>query len=109
MEWISLDQAEQEGLSLRGYRGAIGPRRTGAVYLDRYWGTVSTVTSVMVRVERLRNPRTGRFTRAVTGWNITEYSSEDVRDRTHMTSWQYNVRDHVILHGPGDIRPRSER
>lgn len=105
-EWITLDQARDQGLDLAWVADSIGPRRAGLVYLNHYWGTVNTVTGVMVRVERVRDKR-GRFVRAVCGWNVTEYAPDDVRDRTHMTSWQYGR--NTLLCGPGDIRPRTAR
>lgn len=105
-EWITLEEAERAGLDLSWVSGAIGPRRAGLVYLNHYWGNVSTVTGVMVRVERVRDRR-GRFARAVRGWSVTEYAPDDVRDRTHMTSWQYGR--NTVLCGPGDIRPRAAR
>lgn len=105
-EWIALEDAEREGLDLSWVADSIGPRRKGVVYHCHYWGHVSTVTGVMVRVERIRDHR-GRFARAVRGWNVSEYAPDDVRDRTHMTSWQYGT--YTVLHGPGDTRPRAER
>lgn len=102
MQWITLEDAEREGLDLSWVADSIGPLRKGTVYRDHYWGTVNTVTRVMVCVEYERESR------VVRRWEVTEYSGWDsVRDRTHVTSWEYGAG--TVLHGPGDIRPRTER
>lgn len=110
-QWITLDEAIYQGLRLDFVAHGIGPRRVGTVYRGGYWGDVSTVTKIMVKVGKVR--RRDRFVTAAVSWEITEYHANDVRDRTHMTSWHYpedlHGRPDQVLIGPGDTRPRSER
>jgi hypothetical protein len=108
LEWITLEQAIDEGLRLGHVLAAIGPRRVGTVYLCGYWHTVNTVTGVMVKVGHVWSRRRGRMITRAVSWEITEYSGDDVRDRNHCTSWEYG-RGNKILAGPGDTRPRRER
>ncbi|MEU4066650.1 hypothetical protein AB0F25_30430 [Streptomyces wedmorensis] len=106
-EWMDLEEAQWQGLrGINSVMAAIGPRRVGTVYRSGYWGDVSTVVSVKVRVGLVK--RFGREVVAAVGWQITEYNADDVRDRTHFTSWEYD-RYNVVLHGPGDTRPRKFR
>jgi len=100
-EWITLEDAEREGLDLSYVSDGIGPRRVGTVYYGAYWETVNTVTGVSVCVE------SGR----VVGWRVSEYGGEYGGSpcvRTHFTSWAYD-RGNKILHGPGNIFPKTER
>lgn len=57
-EWITLDEAERRELDLSLVADSIGPRRAGTVYLNGYWGTVDTVTRVMVKVYQIRDTHT---------------------------------------------------
>lgn len=103
LEWITLEDAERQGLSLARVSDAIGPRRAGTLYYGGYWQNVNTVLSVHVKVERVRNARTGRYVRKVTHWEVAERDTEESRIRRHCTSWEYDTRNHV-LHGPTDTR-----
>lgn len=101
-EWITLEQAEEEGLRLAYVRAAIGPRRTGTLYYGAYWGDVNNVIAVHVKVGTVRN-RHGRMVRAAVHWQITERSVGETRVRRHCTSWDYDRRNYV-LYGPADTR-----
>lgn len=111
--YITLDEAREQGLRMRYIRESLGPREVGTVYRSGYWGDVSTVTQVMIRVGkiRVRRGQTGsRLVTAAVGFLITEYNGGDARDRTHCTPWNGRAMGgDKILHGPGDVRPRRER
>jgi len=88
MEWMTLAQAQAARVRLDGLSHSVGPLRRGVVYKSGYWGHVSTVHEVFVRVaaHRVR----GRFAgRRACGYEVVEQNAGDLRPRRHCTAWEY--------------------
>lgn len=100
--WITLEQAENEGLRLAYVRSGIGPRRAGVLYRGGYGDTVNNVIAVHVRVGETTTGD-GRRIRIADHWEVTERSDGEDRVRRHCTSWTFEPRN-TVLHGPADTR-----